>query len=136
MHTLAAEEEVAVALAHKQLAHEPLYMNGREHCSINDIRVLAHQVKDLRLVVIDYLGLLKPTRHYNSRYEEVTAISGELKALARSLGVPVPVSGRSSTVQMKCARTNVLAWLIYAIRVQSNRMRMESFSCIERTCTD
>lgn len=89
MHTLAAEEEVAVALAHKQLAHEPLYMNGREHCSINDIRVLAHQVKDLRLVVIDYLGLLKPTRHYNSRYEEVTAISGELKALARSLGVPV-----------------------------------------------
>ena len=50
---------------------------------------MARQVKDLRLVVIDYLQLIKPNMKLRSRYEQITEISGELKVLARTLGVPV-----------------------------------------------
>ncbi|MFQ9126516.1 MAG: DnaB-like helicase C-terminal domain-containing protein [Butyricicoccaceae bacterium] len=60
---------------------------------MSDVRALARQVKELRLVVIDYLGLLKPEGKHASRYEEITAISGDLKALARSLGAAGAVLG-------------------------------------------
>ena len=71
------------------MQRQPRYLNRQTRCSVADVRALARQVKDLRLVVIDYLGLLKPEGRKNSRYEEITAISGDLKALARYLGGPV-----------------------------------------------
>ena len=54
-----------------------------------DVRPMARKVKGLSLVVVDYLGLLRPERSRSSRYEEITAISNSLKTLARSLKVPV-----------------------------------------------
>ena len=78
-----------VAQSLKKLNRYPFYLNKQVRCTVSDVRALARQVKGLRLVVIDYLGLLKPEGRQNSRYEEITAISGDLKALARSLGVPV-----------------------------------------------
>lgn len=78
-----------VAQANKRLATLPLSMNRRVRCSVSDVRAMARKVKDLRLVVIDYLGLLRPEGKTVSRYEQITAISGDLKALARSLKVPV-----------------------------------------------
>ena len=43
----------------------------------------------LRLVVIDYMGLITPADHRVARYEQVSRISRELKGLARELNVPV-----------------------------------------------
>ena len=53
------------------------------------MRSMARHVKGLSLIVVDYLGLLRPERSRSSRYEEITAISNSLKTLARSLKVPV-----------------------------------------------
>ena len=89
MGTLTEPEMERVTQEFKRLNRSPFYLNKAVRCSVSDIRALARQVKDLRLVVIDYLGLLKPEGKHASRYEEITAISGDLKALARSLGVPV-----------------------------------------------
>jgi len=43
---------------------------------------------DIKFIVIDYLQLIKAAGHRN-RYSEVSAISKELKALARNLEIPV-----------------------------------------------
>ena len=89
MGRLDGEESAHVSAIERDMQRQPLYLNRQTLCSVADVRALARQVKDLRLVVIDYLGLLKPEGRKNSRYEEITAISGDLKALARYLGVPV-----------------------------------------------
>lgn len=83
------DEWPRVAQANRQLAALPLHMNKRIRCTASDVRAMARKVKGLRLVVIDYLGLLRPEGKAVSRYEQITAISGDLKALARSLKVPV-----------------------------------------------
>ena len=89
MGTLTDREMERVTQEFKRLNRSPFYLNKAVRCSVSDVRALARQVKELRLVVIDYLGLLNPEGKHASRYEEITAISGDLKALARSLGVPV-----------------------------------------------
>lgn len=65
------------------------YANNRLHCTVSEVRGMARHVPDLRLVVVDYLGLLRSDAKNFSQYEKITAISGELKTLARALHVPV-----------------------------------------------
>lgn len=50
--------------------------------------LLDAQAKQYDLVVIDYLGLLDQ-KNGNSRYEKITYTSGEIKRMARKLGIPV-----------------------------------------------
>lgn len=83
------DEKAAAAQAGRQLVNVPLVLNKTQRASVGEIRTMARQVKDLRLVVIDYLQLIKPNMKLRSRYEQITEISGELKVLARTLGVPV-----------------------------------------------
>ena len=83
------DEIVAASRAGHSLINVPLYLNKTLRCGVGEIRTMARKVKNLRLVVIDYLQLIKPNMRLRSRYEQITEISGELKVLARTLGVPV-----------------------------------------------
>ncbi len=83
------EELTEAAKSGKRVAKAPFFVNNTLRCDVMSIRTLARQVKNLKLVIIDYLGLIQPDRTLKSRYEQITAISGELKVLARTLGVPV-----------------------------------------------
>lgn len=47
------------------------------------------EVKDLGLVVIDYLQLINSSSSNNDRNQEISAISRGLKILARELNVPI-----------------------------------------------
>lgn len=84
-----ADEIAQAARAGRRMVNVPLYTNKTLRCTVGDIRAMSRQIDGLRLVVIDYLGLIKPNMRLKSRYEQVTEISGELKILARTLGVPV-----------------------------------------------
>jgi replicative DNA helicase len=44
---------------------------------------------DLGLVVVDYLGLMRPDRKHGTREQEVAEMSGSMKALAKELKCPV-----------------------------------------------
>lgn len=48
---------------------------------------VAHQQQPVQMIIVDYLGLLRADG--GSLYEQVTEISGQLKALAKELDVPV-----------------------------------------------
>jgi replicative DNA helicase len=52
-------------------------------------RRLAAEQKQLDLVIVDYLQLMGSNRRVESRQQEVSQISRELKALAKELNVPV-----------------------------------------------
>lgn len=84
-----AEEKGEAARCGRRLVNVPLYLNRTLRCGVSEIRAMARQVKELRLIVIDYLGLIRPNLRLKSRYEQITEISGELKILARTFGVPV-----------------------------------------------
>ena len=42
-------------------------------------------------MIVDYIGLVRPSDARKPRWEAMTAISGELKSLALDLGIPVVV---------------------------------------------
>jgi replicative DNA helicase len=63
-----------------------------ESCTPREISFLARMKKmrtGLDIIFVDYLGLLAPNEHRNKEYEEVTAISKQMKAVARQVDVPI-----------------------------------------------
>jgi len=47
------------------------------------------RAKSISLVVVDYLGLMKPNTRHKSLYEATTSISRDIKLVAGELGVPI-----------------------------------------------
>ena len=56
---------------------------------MDDIANMARKVKGLKLLVVDYFGLIRTEERAKNRYEAMTEVSGQLKALARKLKVPL-----------------------------------------------
>ena len=67
----------------------PIKINDNPACTVNDIRLESRLVKDLGLIVIDYLQLMRSTKKAENRNLEVGSICRELKCLASELGVPI-----------------------------------------------
>ncbi len=87
-----------LAIEIEKLGQAPLFIDDSTALSITEIRVrarrlateLAKQNKELGLIVIDYMQLIRGTgKKVESRQQEVSEISRMLKALARDLNVPV-----------------------------------------------
>ncbi len=72
----------------------PMWIDDTPSLSVMDVRArcrrLMMEVKDLSLIVIDYLQLMQgESKFSNDRNQEISAISRGLKALARELNVPI-----------------------------------------------
>lgn len=87
--SLSGEEQAKLANAASVLSTHDFRLNRAPGASVADIAQAAHLTKNLRLVVVDYLGLVRSDERNLSIYERVTKNSAALKALARSLNVPV-----------------------------------------------
>ena len=81
-----------------RLASAPMYIDDTSGISITELRMRARRLatdlkkqgKELGLIVIDYLQLIRGgERRTESRQQEVSEISRMLKDLARTLNVPV-----------------------------------------------
>lgn len=74
------------------MADSPLFIDDTPGQSILEIRTKArklHSQVGLKLLVVDYLQLVVGDKSYESRVQEVGAISQGLKNLARELRIPV-----------------------------------------------
>lgn len=71
----------------------PFAMTDKSSMTVAEILRAAKQVDGLQAVVVDYLGLVRPSEEAQKkpRYEQITEISAGLKAMAKSLDVPVLV---------------------------------------------
>lgn len=79
----------AVAMATTSIDKGGVYINSRYDLTVQEIHLLAQSVPELRCIILDYLGLIQPATRSGSTYEQVSAISRELKRMAVSLNVPV-----------------------------------------------
>lgn len=87
-----AERETA-QYALEELSARPFKLIDKSKMTVVDIGRAARQIKGLKAIVIDYLGLLSPEKESANkpRYEEMTDISADIKALAKVLNVPIVV---------------------------------------------
>ena len=75
-----------------EISEAPLYIDDSPNLTMMEIRAKARRLKqksDLRLVVIDYLQLMTSGKKVESRQQEVSEFSRQLKLLAKELEVPV-----------------------------------------------
>ncbi|WP_428897533.1 replicative DNA helicase [Parelusimicrobium proximum] len=96
------------------LANAPMYIDDTPGITITDIRMrsrrlaseLEKQGKELGLVIIDYLQLIRTNGRFESRQQEVSGISRMLKELARTLNVPVMALSQLSRKNEEKGRTD------------------------------
>lgn len=76
-----------------KLCGRPFHLVDQSGMTTADILRTARQIDNLAAVVVDYLGLVKPSEDAakKPRYEQMTEISAELKAMAKMLNIPVLV---------------------------------------------
>ena len=75
-----------------EISEAPLYIDDSPNLTMMEIRAKARRLKQkagLRLVVIDYLQLMTSGKKVESRQQEVSEFSRQLKLLAKEIEVPV-----------------------------------------------
>jgi replicative DNA helicase len=75
-----------------EISDAPLFIDDSPNLSLMEIRAKARRLKqrhNLKLIVIDYLQLMSSGKKVESRQQEVSEFSRNLKLLAKELEVPV-----------------------------------------------
>ncbi len=93
---LAERDFPSLTAAASKLAEAEIYIDDAAGLSILELRAKARRLKaqkNIRLIVIDYLQLLKSTtrRAQDNRQLEISEISSGIKALAKELKLPIIV---------------------------------------------
>lgn len=90
-HTLDEQAWKRLSEACQYLYDLPLIINDDPGVTTSKIRAEARTTKNLGLIIIDFMTLMKSEGKYDSRNLEVGAISRELKLLAMELNIPIIV---------------------------------------------
>ena len=89
----ATERDIkAITTATAKIAKAPLHICDTGSLTIAQLTARARRMVQrhgLKILIVDYLGLLRSGDKGRSRYEETTLVSNGLKALAKELNLPV-----------------------------------------------
>lgn len=80
------------AKASREISDSSLKIFDKADATIEAIYLQCRQMKDrkeLDVVFIDHMSILKSAKYYKNRYEELTDISRQLKVMAKDLDIPV-----------------------------------------------
>lgn len=69
----------------------PILINDSPNMTVSKIRREAATIDGLKMIIVDFLSLMKADGKYEKRYLEIGAISRELKMLAVELNIPIVV---------------------------------------------
>ena len=86
---LEGEDWDAIAHASSRLSETDILIDDTPGITVTGMKSKLHRVKNLGLVVVDYLQLMQGDRHNDNRVQEVGDISRGLKLLAKELAVPI-----------------------------------------------
>jgi len=102
---LAASDWPRLTAAAGKLSEAPIFIDDSPAISVMELRAKARRLKaqqDIKLIVLDYMQLMRGTMGVESRQQEISEISRSLKALARELHVPiVAISQLSRAVESR-----------------------------------
>jgi replicative DNA helicase len=99
--------------AAQQLQYAPIFIDDTPALSVMELRARCRRLKmekNLGLIVVDYLQLMRASRYIDSREQEISDISRNLKAIAKELDVPViALSQLNRRVEERTNRRPMLA---------------------------
>jgi replicative DNA helicase len=75
-----------------EISEAPLFIDDSPNLTMMEIRAKARRLKqrnDLKLIILDYLQLMSSGKRVESRQQEVSEFSRQIKLLAKELEVPV-----------------------------------------------
>lgn len=81
-----------LSLSVGRLAEAPIYVDDTAAIGITELRAKARRLKsekDVQLLIVDYLQLMKGPPSIESRQQEISLISRSLKALSKEINVPI-----------------------------------------------
>jgi replicative DNA helicase len=89
---LATSDWPRLTAAAGKISEAPIFIDDTPAISVMELRAKARRLKaqqDIKLIILDYMQLMRGTGSVESRQQEISEISRSLKALARELRVPV-----------------------------------------------
>jgi len=119
------------------LYNVPIYMDDSSGISVPEIKAKIRQINQdpkrdkIGLVIIDYLQLMQSAKRTESRVQEISDITRNLKIMAKELNVPVIALSQLSRAAEKTAGRSDHRPQLSDLRDSglSNRMRMWCSSC-------
>src|SRR3989338_5813597 len=110
---LSDEDFTRLSEAMGELSEAPLFIDDTPGINIFEMRSKARRLQvtqNLKLLIVDYLQLVDPGRHFDNRVQEVSIVSQSLKNLARELKIPVlAISQLSRAVEARGTKIPQLA---------------------------
>ncbi len=106
---LSEEDWVKLARAAGVLAETNIYFDDTSNISVTSMKAKLRRVKNLGLVIIDYLQLMQSDRKTENRVQEVSDISRGLKLMAKEFEVPVITCAQLSRSSEKENKRPVLS---------------------------
>ena len=86
---ISTDDWVKLAEAADALSHMPIYIDDTAGITVPQIKAKLRRMKNLGLVVIDYLQLMESPSFHNNRVNEVSEITRQIKLMAKELNVPI-----------------------------------------------
>ena len=93
---LSGDDWLRLAAGASYLSSMPIYIDDTASITVPQIKAKLRRVKNLGLVVIDYLGLVQSTLKTENKVQVVAEITRQLKIMAKELDVPVVVLSQLS----------------------------------------
>ncbi|MCC5843894.1 MAG: replicative DNA helicase [Verrucomicrobia bacterium] len=108
---LAREQHESLMKAADELKSAPIFIDDSGGLDVADMRARARRLKnkeDIQFIIVDYLQIAHCAKYAKESWQrEVGGISGELKAMAKELDVPVMVLSQLSRAAETRDRTGV-----------------------------
>lgn len=86
---ISSDEWIKLAEAADALSQMNIYIDDTAGITVPQIKAKLRRMKNLGLVVIDYLQLMESPAYHNNRVTEVSEITRQIKLMAKELNVPV-----------------------------------------------
>ncbi len=80
---------VSIVESYQQLSKTKLYLDDTSGITVPEIKSKARRIKNLGMIVVDYLQLMSGTRRNDSRVNEISEITRSFKIMAKELNVPI-----------------------------------------------
>ncbi len=86
---LSTEDWENIAGVISELSGCDIYVDDTSQIGVTEMRSKLRRVPNLGLVIIDYIGLMQANNNADSRTQQISEISRNLKIMARDFGVPI-----------------------------------------------
>jgi replicative DNA helicase len=103
------DEMERITDAAAEISGTGIYLDDTSSISTQELQAKARRIKNLGLIIVDYLQLMSGNRRNENRVNEISEITRSFKVLAKELNVPVILLSQLSRSNEKDKRRPMLS---------------------------